>query len=324
MAQYPRKIAALIYPGTQILDATGPLEVFATASRLEAQRSGRAGNIYETELIARRVGPVEVTGGLKLIAERSWVDSDDTFDTLIVAGGIDVESGMTVELYAWLCRMSQRVRRLVSVCSGALILAAAGLLDGRRATTHWESCPKMAALFPRIDVDPDALFVRDGHIYTSAGITAGIDLALALVEEDHGRELALATARELVVYFKRPGGQSQFSAQLLAQMEGEGGLDELVEWIFANLHGDLSVEELAARAGMSPRNFARVFKRRVGTPPARFVEMARLDHARRRLEESEEPLKIVAVETGFGSVERMRRSFERHLNVAPSDYRRIH
>ena len=136
--------------------------------------------------------------------------------------------------------------------------------------------------------------------------------------------MALATARELVVYFKRPGGQSQFSAQLLAQMEGEGGLDELVEWIFANLDGDLSVEELAARAGMSPRNFGRVLKRRVGTTPARFVEMARLDHARRWLEESEDPLKIVAVETGFGSVERMRRSFERHLNVAPSDYRRIH
>ena len=217
--------------------------------------------------------------------------------------------------------MAQRVRRLGSVCSGAFVLAEAGLLDGRRATTHWSVCDALAQRYPRVRVDPDPIFIRDGRIYTSAGVTAGMDLALALVEEDHGREIALHVARELVLFLRRPGGQSQFSAQLALQTTDHQPLRELQAWIAEHPSADLSVATLAARVAMSPRNFARVFVRELGLTPARFVEQIRVEAARRRLEESAHGVDLIASECGFGSAESMRRSFVRTLRVPPSAYR---
>jgi transcriptional regulator GlxA family with amidase domain len=218
--------------------------------------------------------------------------------------------------------MAPRVRRLVSVCTGAFVVAAAGLLEGRRATTHWAATGALARAHPRITVDADALFVRDGHVYTSAGVTAGMDLALALVEEDHGRALALSVARHLVLFLKRPGGQSQFSAHLAAQAIPDGPMQGLPAWVVEHLRDDLSVESLARRVAMSPRNFARVFTRTTGTTPARFVARARVEEARRALEDTGLPVDTVAARCGFGSAEQMRRTFRRHLRVVPREYRR--
>jgi transcriptional regulator GlxA family with amidase domain len=248
---------------------------------------------------------------------------EPAIDTLIVAGGLGTRAAVSdPALIAWLRRAAPRVRRLASVCSGAFLLAEAGLLDGRRATTHWSSCADLARRYPRVKVEPDPIFVRDGNVYTSAGVTSGMDLALALVEEDHGRELALAVARWLVLFLKRPGGQSQFSAQLSVQLASRQPLQELQAWIVENVHADLSVAALAARAGMSPRNFARVFTREIGVTPARFVETARVEAARRQLEDDgSQGVENVAAACGFGSAETLRRAFLRTLRVSPTDYR---
>jgi transcriptional regulator GlxA family with amidase domain len=240
-----------------------------------------------------------------------------------VSGG-DVEAAANdPELRRWLRGMARRVRRLASVCSGAFVLAEAGLLDGRRATTHWAGLPILERRYPRIHVDADAIFVRDGRVYTSAGVTAGIDLALALVEEDLGRATALAVARRLVVFLKRPGGQSQFSRHLAAQTIEPGALRGVPEWILEHLDDDLPVERLARRAAMSPRNFARVFRRSTGLTPAKYVEHARVEAARRLLEDGADGLEAVAARCGFASGERMRRTFVRHVGVVPIDYRRL-
>jgi transcriptional regulator GlxA family with amidase domain len=224
-------------------------------------------------------------------------------------------------LIEWIRESGPRARRLASVCSGAFLLARAGLLDGRRATTHWRSCDLLARLYPKVRVEPDPIFVRDGSVYTSAGICAGMDLALALVEEDLGREIALAVAQRLVIFLKRPGGQSQFSAQLRTQLAEREPLRELQSWIAENPGADLTIPALAARVAMSPRNFARVFLREVGTTPARYVEGARVEAARRRLEESDSAIESVADGCGFGTPETMRRAFLRSLRVSPASYR---
>jgi transcriptional regulator GlxA family with amidase domain len=208
-----------------------------------------------------------------------------------------------------------------SVCTGAFVLAKAGLLDGRRATTHWASCDRLAARYPAVTVEPDPIFVRDGNVYTSAGVTAGMDLALALVEEDLGRKTALEVARRLVLFVKRPGGQSQFSAQLAAQTADREPLRELQDWIGGNLDADLSVPALARRAHMSERNFARAFRRELGLTPAAYVEIARVESARMALESAATPVEVVARQAGFGTVETMRRAFHRRLGVGPADYR---
>jgi transcriptional regulator GlxA family with amidase domain len=243
-------------------------------------------------------------------------------DTLLVAGGDPREILQDASILRWIDRIKPRVRRLGSVCTGAFILAAAGLLAGKRATTHWRWAEALAAQFPDVEVEADALYVRDGDVYTSAGVTAGMDLALAMVEEDLGQRLALEVARGLVLFLKRPGGQSQFSSHLAAQAIARGPLKDLPDWILEHLDENLTIEILAERVAMSPRNFARVFLRETGVTPAKFVERARVERARRSLEESRRSMDEVAGECGFGSAERMRRTFRRHLRVVPHDYRK--
>jgi len=318
-----RRVAVVTYPGGQTLDVVGPLEVFAGATRLRAHEDPAAPPPYSVEVLASAAGPVTMGSGVRLVADRAFPAVHTSIDTLILAGGGEVRDALRDRrLIDWVRRMRPRVRRLASVCTGAFILAEAGLLDDRCATTHWAAAGALARRYPRVTVEPDAIFVRDGSIYTSAGVTAGMDLALALVEEDLGHRIALTLARHLVLFLKRPGGQSQFSTHLAVQAAPRGPLGDLPEWILAHLDGDLSVDALAAQAAMSPRNFARVFTREMGTTPAKFVERARVEHARRRLEDSGIPLKTVAHQCGFGNAERMRRTFQRHLRIVPHDYRR--
>jgi len=299
----------------------GPIEVFSTATRYLRERQPDA-PAYSTEVLADQAGAVTMGSGIGLVADRSYRSVRSGIDTLIVCGGDARAAAADPTLLRWLQRMEPKVGRLASVCTGAFVLAAAGLLNGRRATTHWLSAPALARDYPAITVEPDAIFVRDGRLYTSAGVTAGMDLALALVEEDHGRDVALMVARLLVLFLKRPGGQSQFSSQLAVQMLPSGPLKGLPEWIVEHLGEDLTVERLAARVAMSPRNFARVFLKETGVTPAKFVEQARVEKARRELEDSTAPVETVAVVCGFGSAERMRRTFQRHLRVVPQEYRR--
>jgi len=321
-ARRTRRIAILTYPGGQTLDVVGPLEVFAGASRLHALEHSEALPPYAVEVLASAPGPVTMGSGLRLIADRAFATLRGRIDTLIIAGGDARRAVADPELLAWVRGMRPRVRRLAAVCTGAFVLAEAGLLDGRRATTHWAAAAALARRYPRVTVEVDAIFVRDGSVHTSAGVTAGMDLALALVEEDLGHRTALTVARHLVLFLKRPGGQSQFSMHLEAQAAPRGLLGDLCEWILGHLDGDLSVEALAARAAMSPRNFARVFAREMRTTPAKFVERARVEQARRNLEDTMLPLKTLADRNGFGNAERMRRTFQRHLGTVPHDYRR--
>jgi len=244
-------------------------------------------------------------------------------DTLIVAGGYGVREALANRaLIDWLKGAACQVRRTASVCTGAYLLSEAGVLDGKRATTHWRHCQAFADAYPKIDVEPDAIHVRDGNIFSSAGVTAGMDLALALVDADYDRTLALEAARNMVMFLKRPGGQSQFSAALAAQDEEEGPLGKLQLWILDNLDADLSIPNLADRVAMSPRNFARVFARRTGTTPAKFVEAARLESSRRRLEDTNAPVDGIAQDCGFGNAERLRKAFQRRFRITPQDYRR--
>ncbi len=317
-----RRVALVAFAGAQSLDVIGPLEVFSQATRHLLAANGRAEPAYAIEIVARRAGPLATSSGIRLVADRSIAEVKSGVDTLLVAGGPGTIAAMQDDLLlAWLRRIAKRVRRLGSVCSGTFLLAQAGLLRGRRATTHWQVCRELARRYPEIRVEEDPIFVRDGSIYTSAGVTAGMDLALALVEEDHGREAALAVARQLVLFLRRPGGQSQFSAQLAAQSADREPLRALQTWILDHLAEHLSVTALARQGAMSERNFPRVFAREVGAPPAQFVLRARLEAARRRLEESTDGVEKIAADCGFASAEVMRRAFLRFLRVAPSAYR---
>jgi len=316
----PRRIAFLAFDGMQSLDLTGPLEVFAGASWLCTQRGHAAA--YTTRIVAPSTRPVKTSSGLRIAPDHAISDTRGSLDTLMIAGGNVEEIMMDRAVRRWVVAQSRRVRRLASVCSGAFILAEAGLLDGRRATTHWSVVDQFVQRYPGVHVEPDAIFVRDGDVYTSAGVTSGIDLALALVEDDLGHAIALEVARWLVVFLKRPGGQSQFSSHLAAQAIPPGPLKDLPEWIVAHVREDLSVEALAARAAMSPRHFARIFHQETGATPAKFVERVRLDAARRHLEDGRLGFEEVAARCGFGSAEQMRRTFTRHLHIVPVDYRR--
>jgi transcriptional regulator GlxA family with amidase domain len=324
-----RRIAMLAYPGANAIDVHGPLEVFACASRFLAEgapgvraQAADAPPAYHVEVVARHRGVFASQSGVALAATRRLGELRGPLDTLCIAGGNGVQHAIRDRaLIAWIARAAERSRRVAAVCTGSFLLAETGLLDGRRATTHWRSCSLLAKRYPKLRVESDPIFVRDGRFYTSAGVTAGMDLALALVESDHGRELALAVARNLVIFLKRPGGQAQFSAQLEQQLAQREPLRELQSFIAEHPDADLRVPELARRAGMSPRNFARAFRAELGVTPARFVSRVRIEAAKRHLQEGREDLDRVALACGLGSAEVLRRSFQRSLRVSPSDYR---
>lgn len=322
-ASRPRTIVFLAAPSTQILDVAGPFQVFVRAADLfvhDYPSRKRPYNVLLASTTRRR--PVTTNCGLLVTGTETYRSLRGPIDTLLVAGGTGIETaGQDEELLAWLRTAAQRVRRIGSVCTGAFLLAAAGLLDGKRATTHWKWAADLAKRSKLTSVDPDPIYIRDGNTYTTAGVTAGMDLALALVEEDLGSPMALRVARELVLYLRRAGGQSQFSTPLSLQASDRRQIEEVRLWALEHLEEDLTVEKLAAKAGMSPRNFARVFLQDTGTTPARFVEGLRVDAARRRLEESRDKLDKIAADCGFGSITTLRRSFLRVLRVPPADYR---
>ena len=316
------RVAMLAYPDIQMLDVMGPLEVFSRASRLLRDSGKRTDDAYSVEIIGLRRGAFRASSGLRVYADRGYREVGRGIDTLMIAGGKGAERYRAhPPLLRWIRRQARWVRRLASVCTGAFFLAEAGLLKGRRATTHWSWCARLARRYPDVRVEPDTIFVREGSIYTSAGVTAGMDLALAMVEEDLGREVALAAARELVMFLRRPGGQAQFSAQLAVQFAQHEPLSDLQAYVLDHPPDDLSVETLARRVAMSPRNFARVFTREVGTTPARFVTSVRVETARRLLEESSESLETICAMSGLGTAESMRQAFLRIVGIPPGQYR---
>jgi len=313
-----RVIDVLTYPAIQVLDVTGPVQVFASANNFVADAGGTPP--YRLRIVAEGGHGVTASAGVTLVAE-PLTELDEPLDTLLVAGGEGAEAAIeNPVLVDWVRQRASRARRAASVCTGAFLLAAAGLLDGRRAATHWKYCARLAQRFPAVRVEPDPIFVCDGNVWTSAGVTAGIDLALALVEEDLGRSVALAVARYLVVFLKRPGGQAQFSAAL-AMQTADDRFGALHGWINGHLGDDLSLSVLADRAGMSERSFSRHYAQATGQTPARAIERLRVEAARRLLSETHTPVKRIAHRCGFGSEETMRRSFLRQLAVTPQDYR---
>jgi transcriptional regulator GlxA family with amidase domain len=313
----PRRTVVVVFDGMQSLDVTGPVEVLSTANRETGVEH------YRFEVVSSSGADVTASSGLRFGVDAAVGDVRGAIDTLVIAGGDGVVDAMLdTRLVTAVRRLAQRARRVTSVCSGAFILAEAGLLDGRRATTHWLVCDTLARRYPQIDVDPDPIFVRDGNVITSAGVTAGMDLALALVEDDLGRDVSLAVARRLVVFLRRPGSQSQFSAQLAGQLAQRDPLRDAQQIIAERPDADLSVAALARHVGMSERNFARCFRDEVGMTPARYVEQARIETARRLLEETDDGVEAVARAAGFGTAETMRRTFVRVLHINPNDYRK--
>src|SRR6266581_1153301 len=298
-----RRVVLIAGPGTEILDLVGPLQVFTRAADMFSRQNPGALPIYTVEVVATTSRTAIMTNcGLRITAHKPFREVRGEIDTLLIAGGAAIEKDeIPIEVVRWLRKIAGRIRRIGSVCTGALLLARK---------------------YPRTEVDPDPIFVRDGMVYTSAGVTAGMDLALALVEEDHGSRLALQVARNLVLYLRRPGGQSQFSAALSLQLTDRKPLRELEAWVLDNLHKPLTVPLLAQRVAMSPRNFARVFTREMKTTPAKFVERLRVEAARRRLEESQNSMETIADECGFGNINSMRNVFQRTLRIAPGQYRR--
>jgi transcriptional regulator GlxA family with amidase domain len=318
----PRQIAIVAYSGVQSLDVTGPLEVFAGARELIVAE-GRHEHGYEVSILSDDGAPLRTSSGLTIAPHASLGNAPADIDTLIVAGGHGcMEAANDDALIQWITRVAATARRTVSVCTGAFLLARAGLLDGRRVTTHWAAAAELARLHPAVQVDPEPIFVRDGPIWTSAGVTAGMDLALALVEDDLDRDTALTIARHLVLFLRRPGNQSQFSATLSAQQPRREPLRDAQRHVVENVAGELSVEALAAHAHMSPRHFARAFRAETGVTPARYVERVRLEAARRLLEETSESIAAIAASCGFGTPETMRRVFLRAFEVGPVEYRR--
>ncbi|PKV88968.1 GlxA family transcriptional regulator [Streptomyces sp. TLI_146] len=314
MAQ--RTVLIVLFEDVQSLDVTGPMEVFTGAGHF----ARAVGDEYRVRTASLDGGPVRSSSRLTLVPDFSLAEAPGPH-TLLVPGGSGTRAPDPA-LIAWLHEHGPRAERLVSVCTGAELLAAAGLLDGRRATTHWAYCASLARRHPKVTVEPDPIYVRDGNVATSAGVTAGIDLSLALVEEDLGREAALTVARHLVVFLRRPGNQAQFSAQLSAQTASREPLREVQHWITEHPGEDLSVPALAARARLSPRHFARAFQAETGTTPGRYVERVRVEHARRLLEDTADGVEEISRACGYGTPEAMRRAFLKSLGTAPAEYRR--
>lgn len=312
----PRFVVMLVYPGVVAMDVFGPLEAFATANAI-AHRP-----LYRLAIAGMSMAPVETSLGIRITPSVAVADLREPIDTLLVSGGYgQAEASCDQGLLAWLKTGRRRARRCGSICTGAFVLAAAGLLDGKRATTHWAMAEELGRRYPKVAVEVDRIFVRDGSVYTSAGVTAGIDLALGMIEEDHGRSLALRVARSLVVHLKRTGGQSQFSNLLLAQFAASPPVRLVQEWALENLAADLSVKALAMRAHMSERTFRRAFADETGETPRDFVERIRIDAARGLFEEAQLTVQSVATRCGFETVDNLRRAFVRRLGVTPQQYR---
>ena len=313
-----QRVVFFLYPGIVSLDVSGPLEVFAAATEF-LERSNRMGKGYAPVFAACAPGPVRTSSGLELLAE--FALDDVSPDILVVPGAPDAETAAkNPQITEQIRAAAARAGRIVGVCSGAFILAACGLLHGKRAATHWLVADRLAELYPQTVVEPDAIFVRDGRVSTSGGVTAGIDLALDMVEEDYGDRLALEVARVLLLYRRRPGNQSQYSSALATQVTA-GRFAPLIRWMEANLGSNMSVECLADMAHMSPRSFARVFPVQTGSSPARFVEGLRITRAREVIESGAESFATVAQLAGFGSEERLRKAFIRRLGLSPHQYR---
>ncbi|MFG3407340.1 GlxA family transcriptional regulator [Streptomyces sp. NPDC048142] len=308
-----RTVLVVLFDGVQSLDVSGPMEVFSGASQTP-------GVSYDLRTASLDGGPVRSTCGLTLMPGSSLADAPVPH-TLLVPGGRGTR-GSPPELTGRLRELAPQAERLVSVCTGALLLAEAGLLDGHRVTTHWNYCEQLARDYPAVRVETEPIYVRDGRLATSAGVTAGIDLALALVEEDHGRDLALNVARHLVVFLRRPGNQAQFSDRPGSRTAQREPLREVQHWITRHPDADLRVDALAARARLSPRHFARAFRAETGTTPGRYVERVRLEHARRLLEDTADGVERIARASGYGTPEAMRRAFVKTLATAPAEYRR--
>ncbi|MBY4677777.1 GlxA family transcriptional regulator [Marinobacterium arenosum] len=311
-----KHIAALGFSGCQMLDLVGPLQVFASANQQLDRPAYRVG------IIAERPGPLRTNSGMNLLAD--WtLDDNPPLDTLLVAGGSGIRQQLhNPILIDWLRGQASQVRRLGSVCTGAFLLAEAGLLDGKRVVTHWGSCQRLASDYPRLEVEMDALYIRQQNLYTSAGVTAGIDLALALLEEDRGPALAAAVARELVVFRHRPGGQAQFSAR--EELPGcvPGPLQRVIEHIHQSLEQPLALADLAEIASVSARHLARLFKQQLGRTPVEYIEQLRVERARELLAEHRLGLEVIAEQCGLASADSLRRLFLRRLGVTPSDYRK--
>ncbi len=317
----PLKIGFLVHSDCEIIDLCGPFDVFYYAD-VASRRLGRASPNYQCVVLAARPGKIRTKCGLEIGPTHSLTEITHCLDTLIVIGGENYEEfSKDEDLVGWVRSIAPRVRRVASVCSGAFILAAAGLLDRKRVTTHWICAEALGAAFPLVQVDASLIFARDGNIYSSGGVTSGIDLALALIEEDLGHEIALLVARLMVAFPHRPGGQSQFSGYFTIGEIAHNELGELQAWIISHLASDLSVAAMAARMEMSPRNFARLFRNETGYTPARFVERARADAVRSKLEQTLQPIETIAEACGFKNTEQMRRTFHRLYGASPADYR---
>jgi transcriptional regulator GlxA family with amidase domain len=314
------RVVLLAYDEMNLLDLSGPLQAFATAGR-RGSPDGRGA--YETIVASAAGGNVLTSSGLPIVTVPLSALSGLKIDTLIAVGGCKGDTYYaSPPLVKWITQRAKTVRRLCSVCTGAFLLAATGQLDGRRVTTHWDWVGRLKSQHPAVRTDSDQIFIKDGPIWTSAGVTAGIDLALALIEEDFGHAVAIETARQLVMFIKRAGGQSQFSVPLETQASGGGRFDELHVWVASHLNSDLRVETLAAQAGMSPRTFARLYSTTLKRTPAKMVEAMRIEAACRALEETDQPLKTIAEVTGYEAEQNLRRVFLRKLGVSPIQYRR--
>ena len=317
-----RRVGLIAFADANLLDLSGPAQVFATAAEQAQLLSASNAPPYQLVLLSAIGGSVRTSAGISMETAALADVSPADLDTVLVSGGHGAETAAKdVMLLDWLKAAARQSRRVGSICTGAFVLAAAGLLDGRRVGTHWAYCDDLQSKYPAIAIERDAIFIQDDRFWTSAGVSAGMDMALAMVEQDWGRDLALLVARRLVLFLKRPGGQSQFSVPLQAQAAGEGAMAELVNWIMDNPDKDLRTGLLAGRAGMSERTFHRAFSRSIGQTPAAFVEAVRLEHARQLLEDGESDIAVIASRAGFGHEERMRRAFLRRLNVNPSSYR---
>lgn len=317
------RVVILTTADAQPLDVAGPYEVFCSAERKLKETGDRSGGGYQVRVLT--MGPDRfVTGalGLSLVASGSYQEYTDEIDTLLIVGGMKPWTPVANDpVIDWIRRKSARARRTVGVCTGAFVLAGAGILDGKRATTHWYFCQQLAATYPSINVDAEPIFIQDGDVYTCAGVTSGMDLALSFVEQDFGTDTAVRIARAFVMFLRRPGGQSQFSTPLSFRASSESAMNRLQIWILDHLGEDLTIERMAVRINMSTRNFARVFRREFHMTPGEYLDRVRLEAARKRLEDTDGTIEVIAETVGFTNGSTMRRAFRRILDVSPGQYR---